>query len=267
MDSAHQFGDLATQLLTESRRSTATNTLLKYNDVLVRSIIREQRDLDARIEALLATTAPTDGDDDDPDATLDAAKQRESERVMPTVLLYQTAILRNKRCLLAYHQHRLEFLKDLYWSVGGALPLLLSLPPAQAQAQGQGQGQPGQPGNADAQGGGAAVVGAAPQDIRSKLSPHEVDFLRAYAASLLTLRTEAFSSAAAGAGHGLTEDIDLFAPIAHPPKDLQVHVRVVRDCGIVHTELGAIDFKRGHRFLVRRSDIEHLIVQGYLEES
>ncbi|RPD63147.1 hypothetical protein L227DRAFT_415731 [Lentinus tigrinus ALCF2SS1-6] len=252
MNTANQFCDLATQLLTESRRSTATNTLLKYNDVLVRSIIREQRDLDARIEALLMNTAPAEGtDDDDPDATLDAAKQKESERVMPTVLLYQTAILRNKRCLLAYHQHRLEFLKDLYWSVGGALPLLLSLPPAQAQ---------GQPGQEDAQ------LGAAPQDIRSKLSPHEVDFLRSYAASLLTLRTEAFSSGA-GAGNGPTEDIDLFAPIAHPPKDLQVHVRVVRDCGIVYTELGAIDFKRGHRFLVRRSDIEHLIVQGYLEES
>ncbi len=254
MNSAGQFGDLATQLLTESRRSTATNTLLKYNDVLVRSIIREQRDLDSRIEALLINTAPPD--DDDPDATLDAEKQKESARVMPTVLLYQTAILRNKRCLLAYHQHRLEFLKDLYWSVGGALPLLLSLPPA------QGQGQPVQ---GDAQAGGGAAV-SAPQDIRSKLSPHEVDFLRSYAASLLTLRTEAFSSAA-GAGHGLTEDIDLFAPIAHPPKDLQVHVRVVRDCGIVYTELGAIDFKRGHRFLVRRSDIEHLIVQGFLEES
>ncbi|KAJ2970056.1 hypothetical protein NUW54_g12819 [Trametes sanguinea] len=106
---------------------------------------------------------------------------------------------------------------------------------------------------------------APPQDVRSKLSPHEVDFLRSYAASLLTLRTEAFSSDAGGAV-GLTEDIDLLAPISHPPKDLQVHVRVVRDCGVVHTELGAIDFKRGHRFLVRRSDIEHLIVQGYLEE-
>ena len=65
----------------------------------------------------------------------------------------------------------------------------------------------------------------------------------------------------------MTEDIDLLAPIAHPPKDLQVLVRVVRDCGVVHTELGAIDFRRGHRFLVRRADIEHLIVQGYLEES
>ncbi|KAI0670103.1 hypothetical protein C8Q78DRAFT_1039245 [Trametes maxima] len=178
---------------------------------------------------------------------------------MPTILLYQTAILRNKRCLLAYHHHRIEFLKDLYWSVGGALPLLLSLPPAAANANAA------ETANAGAQ---AAGSGTAPQDVRSKLSPHEVDFLRSYAASLLTLRTEAFSSAAEGAaGPGLTEDIDLLAPISHPPKDLQVLVRVVHDCGIVHTELGAIDFKRGHRFMVRRSDIEHLIVQGYLEES
>ncbi|TBU49720.1 hypothetical protein BD309DRAFT_757532 [Dichomitus squalens] len=254
MSNANQYGDLATQLLTESRRSTATNTLLKYNDVLVRSIIREQRDLEAAIEAALAHSAAP-APDADPDATLgdDGPRNQKGENAyMPTVLLYQTAILRNKRCLLAYHHHRVEFLKDLYWSVGGALPLLLSLAPAPAPAA------------ADASAGGAAS--AAPQDIRSKLSPHEVDFLRSYAASLLTLRTEAFSSAS-GAGAGLTEDVDLLAPISYPPKDLQVHVRVVRDCGIVHTELGAIDFKRGHRFLVRRSDIEHLIVQGYLEES
>ncbi|KAI0768487.1 hypothetical protein BD413DRAFT_479344 [Trametes elegans] len=242
MNNAHQYGDLATQLLTESKRSTATNTLLKYNDVLVRAIVREQRDLEAQIEAALARSAA------DP-AAADRAPGENPH--MPTILLYQTAILRNKRCLLAYHHHRLEFLKDLFWSVGGALPLLLALPPAGANT------------NAT--------------DVRSKLSPHEVDFLRSYSASLLTLRTEAFSSTAAAAAaaaaagpagvRGLTEDIDLLAPISHPPKDLQVHVRVVRDCGIVHTELGAIDFKRGHRFLVRRSDIEHLIVQGYLEES
>ncbi|KAI0374373.1 hypothetical protein BV20DRAFT_935872 [Pilatotrama ljubarskyi] len=250
MNHTHQYGDLATQLLTESRRSTATNTLLKYNDVLVRAIVREQRDLEARIEAALAHSAAAANPDADAPA---------ENAYMPTILLYQTAILRNKRCLLAYHHHRIEFLKDLYWSVGGALPLLLALPPAGANANANAQA---------AAAGGAAGIGAAPQDVRSKLSPHEVDFLRSYNESLRTLRTEAFSSAAGGgAGHGLTEDIDLLAPISHPPKDLQVHVRVVRDCGVVYTELGAIDFKRGHRFLVRRSDIEHLIVQGYLEES
>ncbi|OJT12585.1 DNA replication complex GINS protein PSF1 [Trametes pubescens] len=254
MNTAGQYGDLATQLLTESRRSTATSTLFKYNDVLVRAIVREQRALEARIEATLARSAA------DP-AAIAAAQPAAEHAYMPTVLLYQTAILRNKRCLLAYHHHRLDFLKDLFWSVGGALPLLLSMQPAGVGGGGAAQAHAQQTQQA-AQMGGAA----APQDVRSKLSPHEVDFLRSYAASLLTLRTDAFSSAA-GAGAGLTEDIDLLAPIAHPPKDLQVHVRVVRDCGVVHTELGAIDFKRGHRFLVRRSDIEHLIVQGYLEES
>lgn len=43
-------------------------------------------------------------------------------------------------------------------------------------------------------------------------------------------------------------------------------VKVVRDCGVVMTERGAIDFQRGQRFLVRRGDVERLVVQGYLEE-
>jgi GINS complex subunit 1 len=45
-----------------------------------------------------------------------------------------------------------------------------------------------------------------------------------------------------------------------------VLVHVIRDCGIIQTELGTIDFQKGQRFMVRRADIEHLIVQGYLEE-
>ena len=237
MDSAHQFGDLATQLLTESRRSTATNTLLKYNDVLVRSIIREQRDLEAAIEAALAHSADRDPAADpyaDPDATL-GDRQRGENPYMPTILLYQTAILRNKRCLLAYHHHRIEFLKDLYWSVGGALPLLLSAPTTAAAT---------------------TTTANTAGDLRSRLSPHEVDFLRAYNDSLVD-----FPSAVLETG-----ELDLFAQIAKPPKDLHVLVRVVRDCGVVHTEQGAIDFRRGHRFLVRRADVEHLIVQGFLEE-
>ena len=191
-DSTRQFGDLATQLVLESRRSTASDTLLKYNGELVRSIVREQRELDK-----LADT---------PDLT-------------PELLVYQTAILRNKRCLLAYHKHRLDRLRDMYWSVGGALPHLLS--------------------NAD---------------IRSKLSPHEVDFLREYSGSVMDYRA------------GFSNELDITASITHPPKDLHVLVRVVRDCGVIQTELGSIDFQKGQRFMVRRADIEHLIVQGYLEQ-
>jgi GINS complex subunit 1 len=191
-----QFGELGTQLVTESKRSTAADTLLKYNDTLIRSIIREQRDLEKAANLLVHQTPPP-----------------------PTLFIYQTAIVRNKRCLLAYHAHRIGRLKDMYWDVGGALPHILS-----------------------------------DQDIRSKLSPHEVDYLRQYNASVMEFRSE------------FSHELDITASITHPPKDLHVLVRVVRDCGIIQTELGSIDFKKGHRFMVRRADIEHLIVQHYLEE-
>jgi len=61
-------------------------------------------------------------------------------------------------------------------------------------------------------------------------------------------------------------ELDIMASITSPPKELHVSVKVVRDCGVVQTELGSIDFKKGQRFVVRRADIEHLIFQGYLEE-
>lgn len=107
----------------------------------------------------------------------------------------------------------------MYWAVGGALPHLLSNP-----------------------------------DIRSKLSPHEVDYMRQYNSSLMEFRSE------------FSHELDITASITKPPKDLHVLVRVVRDCGVIQTELGSIDFQKGQRFMLRRADIEHLIVQGYLED-
>jgi GINS complex subunit 1 len=198
MSEARQYGELATQLIIESRRSTQTDTLIKYNDPMVRSIIREQRDLEKAI------------------ATLDL---RDGRPPPPPLLIIQTAINRNKRCLLAYHSHRIDRLRDMYWAVGGALPHILSN-----------------------------------QDIRSKLSPHEVDYLRQYNSSVMEFRSE------------FSHELDITASITNPPKDLHVLVRVIRDCGMIQTELGSIDFQKGQRFMVRRADIEHLIVQGYLEE-
>ncbi|PPQ69341.1 hypothetical protein CVT24_001636 [Panaeolus cyanescens] len=197
MTDIRQYGELATQLLMESRRSTQTDTLSKYNDSLVRTIIREQRDLERAAQALMREGAGPD----------------------PALLIIQTAINRNKRSLLAYHAHRIDRLRDMYWAVGGALPHILSNP-----------------------------------DTRSRMSPHEVDYLRQYNSSVMEFRSE------------FTHELDITASITNPPKDLQVLVRVIRDCGVIQTELGSIDFRKDQRFMVRRSDIEHLIVQGYLEE-
>ncbi|KAJ7350805.1 hypothetical protein B0H14DRAFT_2983080 [Mycena olivaceomarginata] len=202
MSESRQYGELGTQLVMESRRSTQTDTLLKYNDSLVRSIIREQRDLEKAANALVVGSA-------------------DALTPPPQLLIVQTAIARNKRCLLAYHNHRISFLCTLYWSLGASLPPLLS---------------------------------AESTSIRAKLSPHEVDYLRSYHGSVMTFRAE------------FSQELDITASIVQPPKDLHVLVHVVRDCGVIQTESGSIDFRMGHRFMVRRSDIEHLIVQGYLEE-
>jgi GINS complex subunit 1 len=196
MTETRQFGELGTQLIMESKRSMTTDTLFKYNDSLVRSLIREQRDLEKAAEPL-----------------------SHQDPIPPTLFIYQTAIARNKRCLLAYHANRIDRLRDMYWAVGGALPHILSN-----------------------------------QDIRGKLSPHEVDYLRQYNSSVMEFRSE------------FSHELDITASITHPPKDLHVLVRVVRDCGVIQTESGIIDFKKGHRFMVRRADVEHLIVQHYLEE-
>ncbi|KAL9709482.1 DNA replication protein psf1 [Leucoagaricus gongylophorus] len=193
------YGLLATHLLQESRRSTQSSSFFKYNDALVRSIIREQRQLESSLVLHITKSPPT-------------------QPPPPAVILLQTAILRNKRCLLAYHAHRLDDLRDMYWAVGGALPHILNHP-----------------------------------DTRSKLSPHEVDYLRSYHTSAMDFRAH-FSS-----------ELDIMATMTSPPKELHVTVKVVKDCGVIQTELGPIDFSKGQRFVVRRADIEHLIFQGYLE--
>jgi GINS complex subunit 1 len=78
MSETRQYGELATQLVMESRRWTQTDALIKYNASLVRYIIREQHDLEKTFDALLV-----------------------EGRAPPGLLIIQTAINRNKRCLLA----------------------------------------------------------------------------------------------------------------------------------------------------------------------
>lgn len=84
------------------------------------------------------------------------------------------------------------------------------------------------------------------------LSPSEVEFLRAYSASVQVYQSDV--------------GLPLFSPIEEPPKSLYANVRVVRECGKISTENGTVDFKKGIRYTLLRTDIEYLILQKYLEE-
>ncbi|CCA69621.1 probable PSF1-part of GINS, replication multiprotein complex [Serendipita indica DSM 11827] len=198
------FGDQAMTLVNEARRSNAAGTLSKYNDPLVRAVCREMRTLDTDLSRI---TSEYEIDDSQvPDGVMAAAS------------FYHVALRRNKRCVLAYQNHRIEKLKELYWGAAGSLVHLLG-----------------------------------DSEVRTRLSPHEVDFLRTYNEIVQEFR-------------GDFEDIlDVVGDVAIPPKELNVVVRVVRECGTIQTELGPIDFQKGQRFMVRRADIEQLITQGFLE--
>ncbi|KAG8835848.1 DNA replication protein psf1 [Serendipita sp. 399] len=205
MDSENRlFGDQAMALVNEARRSNAAGTLSKYNDPLVRSVCREMRTLDSDLSRITAD--------------YEAEGSQVPPGVMAAASFYHVALRRNKRCVLAYQNHRLEKLRELYWGAAGSLAHLLG-----------------------------------DQDIRSRLSPHEVDFLRSYNDIVQDFRAD------------FEDVLDVVGDVTTPPKELNVIVRVVKDCGTIQTELGPIDFQRGQRFMVRRSDIEQLITQGFLE--
>lgn len=59
------------------------------------------------------------------------------------------------------------------------------------------------------------------------------------------------------------DQINLFGPIL-PPKDFFIQVMVEEDCGVIQTEYGQLALDRGTIHYLKRSDVEHLIIKGYL---
>ncbi|ORY35825.1 hypothetical protein BCR39DRAFT_35325 [Naematelia encephala] len=109
----------------------------------------------------------------------------------------------------------------------------------------------------DAGGGLAFLLGTGDEveDLRGALSPQELDFLRGYNNLLLDYKSD------------FLDVLDLTAGIDRPPGELMVDVRVVRDAGEVVLEGGErVEFRKGERFRLPKSQVERLIVQGYLEE-
>ncbi len=238
------YGDDATKLVLEARRAQLTRALPKYNDTLVRQVAREARQLGAAIDADTAVVHAARerallGDDPAASSGADGEPSQAPEADEATVCrltVHHLALLRNKRCLLAYHAQRVDALRALYWGAGGALAHLLSAPASSAAPTS------------------SAGADSAPTSTRDALAPSEVALLRAYAALQLDTKS------------AYLDVLDLAADISAPPGELYADVRVLRDCGTVYTEMGQVTFRRGQRYMVRRADVERLITQGFLEE-
>lgn len=216
------YGDLALQLVTSSHRTTLASTpqlpLPKYALPLILAICLETRQLGTAFTSAVERHGP-----------LSLSQDRS---LICSLTVQRLAARRNKRCLLAYLQTRVDGIKERWWDAGGGLAYLLS-PAAGASVSP----------DADA------------PDLRSALSPQELDFLRGYNSLMLDFKQD------------FIDVLDLAAPIERPPGELMVDVRVVRDAGEVVLETGeSVDFRKGERFRLARNQVERLILQGYLEE-
>jgi GINS complex subunit 1 len=116
------LGQSARNLLLELKRGSAGDAtsfdsknyvLPAYNDVLVQTCLDEMnghlQDLEDQVEAVTRNSSREDRN-----------RVKPPQSVRPSLLLHQAAVQRHKRCLLTYHQVRLNSIQDMYWQQGGA---------------------------------------------------------------------------------------------------------------------------------------------------
>ncbi|KAH7343135.1 hypothetical protein BKA66DRAFT_577107 [Pyrenochaeta sp. MPI-SDFR-AT-0127] len=96
------YGETANKLVQNAKRTQALPHLPPYASELVRSVIREVRDLDKDVSNILA---PYSGSFD-PSASPETAC---------ALLVNHLCMRRNKRCLLAYHRVRSDKLEGYCW--------------------------------------------------------------------------------------------------------------------------------------------------------
>ncbi|WWC63539.1 DNA replication complex GINS protein PSF1 [Kwoniella dejecticola CBS 10117] len=227
------YGDLALQLVTASHRSTLSTTpqlpLPKYALPLILSICLETRQLGQSI----TTAAEQHGQ----------VSLSQDKSLVCNLTVQHLSARRNKRCLLAYLSTRVGGIKERWWDSGGSLAYLLS--PQAGLGSGSGT-------TTDMRGNDLETND---KDLRSNLSPQEIDFMKGYNNLMLDYKSD------------FLDILDLNASIDRPPKELMVDVRVIRDAGEIFLENGEkVEFRKGERFRLNRSSIERLIVQGFLEE-
>lgn len=139
------YGETANKLVQNAKRTQALPHLPPYASDLVRSVIREVRDLDKDVSNILA---PYSG----------SFNPSASPETACALLVNHLCMRRNKRCLLAYHRVRSDKLEGYCWEGVDVL---------------ESQGGSG----ADSAGGRG---GEAAKKDESSLSPEEEEYVRQY---------------------------------------------------------------------------------------
>ncbi|KAJ7229012.1 hypothetical protein GGX14DRAFT_555049 [Mycena pura] len=100
------------------------------------------------------------------------------------------------------------------------------------------------------------AVGHVLENQRGNMSYEEIRYLQGYGESVLIYREQVDPQ----------DVMSLTMGVENPGRGPMVTVEVEICPGPIYTESGMVDFKPGRRYILRRADIEHLILQGYLRE-
>lgn len=138
---------------------------------------------------------------------------------------------RNKRCLLAYQKLRADKVGEFTW---------LNVDPTSETNK----AHAGISNN-------AIYTNYTTQLSLDNLSHPEVDYFKNYQDLVMNYKSN-------------FADIDLSGDL-EPPTNIFIDVRVLKDGGEVQTEYGSFNLIKDSQFYVRKSDVERLIHQGYLE--
>ncbi|KAJ3412629.1 DNA replication protein psf1 [Chytridiales sp. JEL 0842] len=247
------YGDEAIKLIKEVKRY-GHDTLPPYNYECVRNTVNETKMLNEqlnymfqqRAELMHALKAEEQVQMEmGADAGQKSAKAvelvRQIQGVQVAGTMHQVSMNRNRRCLLAYHRHRLDTLRSIAWDLGGGA----------AMATGQLQQEGVRTENGGRAGGGG--LGGMPVEIQRNLAQSEHEFLNGYRNALEELKGEFM-------------DVDIGGALV-PPKDLFVEVRVMKELGEVLTESGHFErLAKGSSKYMRRTDVEQFIMLGYLTQ-
>ncbi|EMG47283.1 PSF1 DNA replication complex GINS protein PSF1 [Candida maltosa Xu316] len=224
------YGDTGNKLVLEAKRSVGLNSIPIYSSDLIKDVVREINDLNRDVEYLVEERSRIDENPNEAETRINECQ----------LFVTHLSIRRNKRCLLAYEKLRSDKIVEFSW---------LNIDPTEASSS--------QPSSSVTRN---DNVNPTTKNITNyttsldinNLNHFEQDFLKQYQDLIMEFKTN-------------FEDIDLSGDL-NPPTNIFIDVRVLKDGGEVTTEYGSFNLIKDSQFFVRKSDVERLIQQGYLEE-
>lgn len=224
------YGNLANKLILEAKRAVNLSDVPLYQTELVRDIIKETSDLNKDVEYLTEQQQILQEEAEEQGI---APNEEQSKISQCQLFVTHLCMRRNKRCLLAYEKSRADKIDEFTW---------LNIDPIVNSEKLE------TPSNEFVN----SNVGDTTRLVLDNLNHAEQEYFKNYQKLVMQYKSN-------------FPDIDLSGDL-EPPTNIFIDVRVLRDGGEVQTEYGVFNLIKDSQFYVRKSDVERLIQQGYLEE-